>query len=105
MESAAENSVLSQALGLMDKQGPLQPQLSPENVVLVGLREASPAEAAVLKQSRITVFTMADIDALGMRDVMREAHQDRDHGHRPDSMSAIRRWRPRYPAGPTVPAA
>ena len=41
--------------------------------MLVGLREASPAEAAVLKESRITVFTMADIDALGMRDVMREA--------------------------------
>ena len=70
---AAENSVLSKALGLMDQQGPLQPQLSPENVVLIGLREASPAEAAVLKQSRITVFTMADIDALGMRDMMREA--------------------------------
>jgi arginase family enzyme len=71
--AATENSVLSQALGLMDEQGPLQPQLSPENVVLVGLREASPAEAAVLKQSRVTVFTMADIDAMGMRDVMREA--------------------------------
>jgi len=69
----AENSVLSWALGLMDEQGPLQPQLSPENVVLVGLREASPAEAATLKQLRITVFTMADIDAQGMRDVMREA--------------------------------
>ena len=71
--AAAENSVLSWALGLMDEQGPLQPRLSPENVVLVGLREASPAEAEVLKQSRITVFTMADIDALGMRDAMREA--------------------------------
>ena len=41
--------------------------------MLVGLREASPAEAAALKESRVTVFTMADIDALGMRDVMREA--------------------------------
>jgi predicted amino acid racemase/arginase family enzyme len=71
--AATENSVLSQALGLMDEQGPLQPQLSPENVVLVGLREATPAEAAVLKTSRVTVFTMADIDAMGMRDVMREA--------------------------------
>jgi predicted amino acid racemase/arginase family enzyme len=71
--AAAENSVLAQALGLMDEQGPLQPQLSPENVVLVGLREASPAEAAVLKRSRATVFTMADVDAMGMRHVMREA--------------------------------
>jgi arginase family enzyme len=71
--TVAEDSVLSQALGLMDQPGPLQPQLSPENVVLVGLREASSAEAAVLKGSRVTIFTMADIDALGMRDVMREA--------------------------------
>ena len=38
--------MLAQALGLIEKPGPLQPQLSPENVVLVGLREASPAEAA-----------------------------------------------------------
>lgn len=72
---AAELSVLAQALGLVDGPGPLQPQLSPENVVLVGLREATPAEAAILKQSRVTVFTMADIDALGMRDVMRQALQ------------------------------
>ena len=69
----AEQSVLAQALGLIEKPGPMQPQLSPENVVLVGLREASPAEAAILKESRVTVFTMAEIDASGMRDVMREA--------------------------------
>lgn len=75
--TVAENSVLSCALGLIEGEhgeaSPLQPQLSPENIVLVGLREASPAEAAVLKQSRATVFTMADIDATGMRQVMREA--------------------------------
>jgi arginase family enzyme len=68
-----EQSVLAQALGLIRTPGPFQPQLSPENVVLVGLREASPAEVAFLKQSRITVFTMAEIDGSGMRDVMREA--------------------------------
>lgn len=69
----AETSVLSQVLGLMDAPGPLQPQLSPENVVLVGLREASPAEAEALKRSRATVFTMTDVDAHGMREVMRQA--------------------------------
>ena len=51
----------------------LPPRLSPECVALVGLREAGPTEAAVLKASRITVFTIADIDARGMRDVMRQA--------------------------------
>ena len=51
----------------------LQSHLSPENVVLVGLREASADEAAFLKASRITVFTMVEIDATGIREVMREA--------------------------------
>jgi len=68
-----EHSVLAEALGLVTQPGPLQPQLSPENVVLVGLREVTPAEAAILKGSRVTVFTMTDVDAMGMRDVMREA--------------------------------
>jgi len=69
----AETSVLSRVLGLGRRQGALQPQLSPENVVLVGLREVHAAEAKILKQSRISVFTMAEIDGSGMRDVMRDA--------------------------------
>jgi predicted amino acid racemase/arginase family enzyme len=69
----SESAVLAQVLGLIEKPGPLQPQLSPENVVLVGLREASPAEAKLLADTRVTVFTMSEIDASGMRDVMREA--------------------------------
>jgi predicted amino acid racemase len=47
--------------------------LSPENIVLVGLRQASTSEAKMLKESRMTVFTMVDIDAIGIREVMREA--------------------------------
>lgn len=77
-----DESVLAQALGLINWPGPLQPQLSPENVVLVGLREATPAEAAILKESRVTVFTMAEIDASGMRDVMREALRVATNGTR-----------------------
>jgi ornithine racemase len=69
----SEHSVLAEALGLITQPGPLQPQLSPENVVLVGLREVTPAEAAILKGSRVTVFTMTDVDAMGMREVMRDA--------------------------------
>jgi ornithine racemase len=53
--------------------GNLRPQISPENVAIVGLREADPVEAAALKASRITVFTIVDIDARGMRDIMRDA--------------------------------
>ncbi|RUU49568.1 arginase family protein, partial [Mesorhizobium sp. M7A.T.Ca.TU.009.01.1.1] len=68
-----ECSVLARSLGLDHKAGALQPQLSPENVVIVGLRHADPAEARVLKDSRVSAFTMTDIDAMGMRDLMHEA--------------------------------
>ena len=58
---------------LRDALSGLKSNLSPENVVLVGLREASAEEADFLKSSRITVFTMVEIDATGIREVMREA--------------------------------
>jgi predicted amino acid racemase/arginase family enzyme len=51
----------------------LKPAVAAENVVIVALREASPEEASFIRSSRLTVFTMVDIDARGMRDVMREA--------------------------------
>jgi predicted amino acid racemase/arginase family enzyme len=70
--SFPESGVLAEALGLV-AEGGLQPQLSPENVALVGLREASPAEARLLGDSRVTVFSMAEIDASGMSEVIREA--------------------------------
>jgi arginase family enzyme len=69
----AETTTLARILGQGTGARPFQPQLSPENAVLVGLREVAPAEAAILKKSRATAFTMADIDALGMREVMRQA--------------------------------
>jgi predicted amino acid racemase len=47
--------------------------LSPENIVFVGLREADAVEVRFLKEGRFTVFTMVEIDATGIRDVMREA--------------------------------
>lgn len=72
-EALPERSVLARILGLDHKPGALQPQLSPENVVLVGLHEADPAEVRILKDSRINAFTMAEIDGSGMREVMREA--------------------------------
>ncbi|RVD31129.1 alanine racemase [Mesorhizobium sp. M4B.F.Ca.ET.017.02.2.1] len=68
-----EASVLARMLGLDHKPGALQPQLSPENIVIVGLRHADPAEARVLADSRVSAFTMTDIDATGMGEVMREA--------------------------------
>jgi predicted amino acid racemase/arginase family enzyme len=71
--SSVAASALYRALGY-DKSAPsLQPQLSPENVVLIGLRDVEPNEADIIRNSRVTVFTIADIDALGIREVMRQA--------------------------------
>ena len=66
-------SVLYRALGYDKTHPSVQPQLSPENVALIGLRDVSPAEAELIRSSRVTVFTIADIDALGIREVMRQA--------------------------------
>lgn len=67
IDSHAPRDILKKTLSA------LKSHLSPENVVLVGLREASAEDAAFLKISRITVFTMVEIDATGIREVMREA--------------------------------
>jgi predicted amino acid racemase len=68
-------SVLYRALGLGQRDGALTPKLSPENVVLIGLRETAPEEVEILRSSRVKIFTIADIDALGMREVARQAIQ------------------------------
>lgn len=51
----------------------LPPHIAPENIVLLGLRDAEPEEVAALKASRMRIFTMAEIDAVGLRQAMREA--------------------------------
>ncbi len=68
-------SALYRALGLGAGSEPLTPRLSPENVVLIGLRETAPEEVEILKSARLKIFTIADIDALGMREVIRQAVQ------------------------------
>src|SRR5262249_12341507 len=66
-------TALYRALGHPPGPPGLQPQLSPQNVVLIGLREVRPHEAKIIRDSRVSVFTIADIDALGIREVMRQA--------------------------------
>ncbi|MEW5813875.1 MAG: alanine racemase [Spirochaetota bacterium] len=51
----------------------IAPHLSPENIVLIGLREAAPDEAEIINRFRIKAFTIEDIDALGINDVMHKA--------------------------------
>ncbi len=62
-----ENAVLRRLLDV------LPPRIAPENIVLLGLREAAPEEVTALKTSRMRIFTMAEIDAVGLRQAMRDA--------------------------------
>lgn len=49
------------------------PLINPENTVLIGVREVAPEEKALLARSRITVFTIEDVDSMGIREVIEEA--------------------------------
>ena len=51
------------------------PKLDPKNVVYVGLRSVDREEAEILTDSRVTYYTMRDIDQMGMAKVMEEALQ------------------------------
>ncbi len=51
------------------------PKLDPKNVVYVGLRSVDKQEAEILTDSRVTYYTMRDIDQMGMANVMEEALQ------------------------------
>lgn len=49
------------------------PMVNPENVVLIGIRDLDQGERNLLRESGVKVFTMHDIDRLGMARVAIEA--------------------------------
>jgi arginase len=49
------------------------PKVSPDNCVLVGIRDVDKVESENIRKSGVHVFTMRDIDERGMRAVMEEA--------------------------------
>ena len=53
--------------------GGFKPKLRAENVALVGARSVDADERALIRQSGIRVFTMADVDEQGVGGVMRRA--------------------------------
>ncbi|SFJ74133.1 arginase [Thermoflavimicrobium dichotomicum] len=53
--------------------GGYAPKVRPENIVLIGTRELDPGEKELIRQLGIRVFTMHEIDRLGMARVMDEA--------------------------------
>ncbi|WP_075619488.1 arginase [Paenisporosarcina indica] len=49
------------------------PKIKPENVVIIGARSVDPGERELIKEKGIKVFTMHEIDKLGMTEVMNQA--------------------------------
>ena len=52
--------------------GGWSPKINTRSIVIVGARDLDPHEQELLRQQRIHVFTMTDIDQRGMSEVMRE---------------------------------
>lgn len=51
----------------------VQPKVRPENLVLIGTRSYEADEAALLKRLGVKIFTMDDIETLGLRDVINQS--------------------------------
>ncbi|MFD1019110.1 arginase [Thalassobacillus hwangdonensis] len=49
-----------------------QPKLKPENIVIVGARSLDEGERELIKERGIKVFTMHEVDRMGMTQVMKE---------------------------------
>ena len=49
------------------------PKLRPQDIVMIGIRDLDPAERLALANSGITIYTMRDVDELGMATVARRA--------------------------------
>jgi arginase len=49
------------------------PSVTPDRVALVGVRSLDPAEAGLLKELDVLVYTMSDVDRLGVEPVIRES--------------------------------
>lgn len=73
LHAVSPHSMLYHAMQSEQAEIRLTPQLSPENLVMVGLRNTTPDEAAALNRSGIKVFTMSDIDVFGMHEVINRA--------------------------------
>ncbi len=53
--------------------GGFSPKISPANIAIVAARDLDPGERALLRQAQVRVFTMKDIDHLGMPETIAQA--------------------------------
>jgi arginase len=67
---------LAVSLGIGDSSltniGGFAPKIKPENVVIIGARSLDPGERKLIREKGIRVYTMHEIDRLGMTRVMEE---------------------------------
>jgi arginase len=55
-------------------------KVRPENVFVIGARDVDETEKAIVQESGITVFSMKEVDALGMRECTRRAIEGASRG-------------------------
>lgn len=80
-ESSGSGNVHGMALAVLLGNGPKKlvdigragPKVSPDQVVIIGVRDLDPQEKIMLKSSGCTIFTMRDIDEIGMHAVLIKA--------------------------------
>lgn len=57
----------------LTRLGGIRPKVSPQQVVLIGTRSLDPGEQELIQQTGIRVFSIREIDRIGMEEVMRQA--------------------------------
>ncbi|GIO23062.1 arginase [Oceanobacillus sp. J11TS1] len=71
---------LAASLGIghpsLTKVGGYSPKIKPENVVIIGARDLDDGERKLIKELGIKVYTMHEIDKLGMHHIMKSAIND-----------------------------
>ena len=72
---SAHGSCIAAFTDLLPASGGVEPRLESERVALIGLREVSHEESRMIRRSRISAYTLEDVDALGMREVIYRALQ------------------------------
>ncbi len=91
-ETSASQNVHGMALAVLLGLGPEElvnigrvgAKIQPENVVLIGCRDLDTKEKELMKRSGCRIFTMRDVDEVGIRDIMSQtlggfSHLDKVH--------------------------
>lgn len=68
---------LAVCIGLGDERlveiGGFAPKIKPENIIIIGARSVDPGEKRLIKEKGIKVYSMHEIDRLGMTQVIKES--------------------------------